>query len=288
MKIFYAKSLQDELTKKLKRLYDKVKDVRPKVALVYNDDSSESILYTNVQKKKLGSFGIECVKMPFLNSTREWNLIRKIKLLNRDRSFTGISINFPLPKRVSRLKVFEAIDVKKDVEGLNPRNVGLVFYKDSVVLPSVVMACYYLMFQFYKSLKGLEICIVNDSTLIGKPLSMLLLNRAEEAPTVSILNKYTRDIARYTSRADILVTAVGMPGLIKAKHAKKGSIIIDAGINVVDGKVLGDVDINSVKNRVKAVTAVPGGVGVVSQNMFVANVLKLCHLKKFRSLPRFL
>ncbi|MBI4242479.1 MAG: bifunctional 5,10-methylenetetrahydrofolate dehydrogenase/5,10-methenyltetrahydrofolate cyclohydrolase [Planctomycetes bacterium] len=277
MKLFYAKDVESDLTSKIQSLLGKIRGKSvPRVALLYNRDASDSVLYTKVQRNKLKGFSIECISKPFSNSSTQSQIISMIKVLNSDKKITGISINFPLPPAVKKLTVFEAINPFKDIEGLNPVNMGQIFYGEPVVIPSVVLACQYVIEKFFKSLKGLNICIVNDSTLIGKPLSMLLLGRSEDAPTVTILNKFSGDVSKYTSKADILITAVGIPGLIKGKHVKKGAVILDAGIRVVYSKVMGDVDIKGVSDKAKIVTAVPGGLGVISQYMFIMNILSLC------------
>jgi methylenetetrahydrofolate dehydrogenase (NADP+)/methenyltetrahydrofolate cyclohydrolase len=220
-----------------------------------------------------------CEKVGFYSITHSMpdtisqdEIIATIEMMNSNPRIDGILVQLPLPKHVDTDKILEVIDPKKDVDGFHAYNVGrLVTGLDSFVActPLGVMK----MFEEYHiDLRGKDVCVVGASNIVGKPMASLLLNA--EA-TVTITHIYTKDLKAHTSKADIVVVGVGVPGLIKADMVKEGAIVIDIGINrIADGSLVGDVDFKNVSPKCSFITPVPGGVGPMTIAMLLSNTLK--------------
>jgi methylenetetrahydrofolate dehydrogenase (NADP+)/methenyltetrahydrofolate cyclohydrolase len=199
-------------------------------------------------------------------------IIATIEMINANPRIDGILVQLPLPKHIDTDKILEVIDPKKDVDGFHAYNVGrLVTGLDSFVpcTPLGVMK----MFEEYEiDLEGKDVCVVGASNIVGKPMASLLLNANA---TVTVTHIFTKDLKAHTSKADIVVVGVGVPGLIKEDMVKEGAIVIDIGINRLEnGKLVGDVDFEPVSKKCSYITPVPGGVGPMTIAMLLANTLK--------------
>jgi methylenetetrahydrofolate dehydrogenase (NADP+)/methenyltetrahydrofolate cyclohydrolase len=207
-------------------------------------------------------------------------VVRVIHRLNREESVTGIMLHLPLPPHLDATELQYQIDPVKDVEGVNPANIGYVVYGHTLIGPCTALATLELIQSTGVKIEGAEACVVGASKIAGKPISMLL---TEQYATVSLLHKFTRDISVYTKQADILVVAVGKPDLIRGEHVREGAVVIDVGINRItlpDGtkKTVGDVNFDEVSAKASHITPVPGGVGPMTVAMLLKNTVRSAEL----------
>jgi methylenetetrahydrofolate dehydrogenase (NADP+)/methenyltetrahydrofolate cyclohydrolase len=234
-------------------------------ALLVGDPDAGGI-YARSQQKRCQEVGID-YRLHGLpaNSTQE-SICEAIRDLNADPAVTGILLNLPLPPGIDTPAVQYCIDPYKDVEGVNPANIGLLFYDTPIIAPCTALAVMEVLREAKVKPRGLNAVVVGQGVIAGKPISLFLLH---EMATVTCCHIATRDLATHTRCADLLIVAVGKPGLIGAKHVKPGAVVIDVGINTVtasDGsrRVVGDVALDEVTPSVSVVTPVPGGVGPVT------------------------
>jgi methylenetetrahydrofolate dehydrogenase (NADP+)/methenyltetrahydrofolate cyclohydrolase len=259
--------LQIELTK-LREIYNIIPSLR--VILVGNNPASE--IYVKNKQKKAEKIGIDAKTINVNNDIAENELIKLITQLNNDQSVNGILVQLPLPSHINSEKIINLIDVNKDVDGFNIKNVGnLIVNKNALFKPCTPSGCLYLIKKVLgENLSGLDAVIVGRSNIVGKPMASLLLH---ENCTVTITHSKTRDIKSKTNKADILVAAVGIPNLITKDWIKTGSTIIDVGINRINNQIVGDVDFESVKETVGFITPVPKGVGPMTITFLLINTL---------------
>lgn len=199
-----------------------------------------------------------------------------IRALNEDPRVTGIMMHLPIPDHLNATRLQYEIDVVKDVEGVAPANIGYVVYGKTLIAPCTALSVIELIKSTGVPIKGAEAVVVGASEIAGKPISLLL---TEQFATVTTCHIETRDVREHTRRADIVVVAVGKPGLITAEHVRDGAVVIDVGINRVSGadgvkKTVGDVEFDSVKEIAGFITPVPGGVGPMTVAMLLKNTLR--------------
>jgi methylenetetrahydrofolate dehydrogenase (NADP+)/methenyltetrahydrofolate cyclohydrolase len=254
--------------------------LRPHLVAILVGQSPEAELYAANQKKSCEAIGIgyELKKLP--ETTDSSVLAGTIKRLNIDAAVTGIMLHLPLPPHLDVAEMQYQIDPVKDVEGVNPANIGYAVYRHTLIAPSTALAAVKLIESTGVPIRGAEAVMVGASDIVGKPASILL---TERMATVTLCHIATRDLAAHTSKADIVVVAVGKPGLIRAEHVRDGAMVIDVGINRVtlpDGrkKTVGDVDFDAVKERAGWITPVPGGVGPMTVAMLLENTLRCAAL----------
>ena len=197
--------------------------------------------------------------------------MKKIKELNENKDVSGILVQLPLPRQISKEKIINAIDFRKDVDGFNPVNVGNLASGYKSIIPCTPLGCLLLIKKVESNLTGKHAVVVGRSNLNGKPMAQLLL---KENCSVTIVHSKTKNLKEECQKADILVVAVGKANLIKADWVKKNSIVIDVGINKEGDKIVGDVSFNEVKEKVKAITPVPGGVGPMTIACLLKNTLE--------------
>jgi len=266
-----AASIKIEIKEDLSKIESK-HGLKPKVFTIVASENKESNLYLKLREKACKEVGIDVDHSILPEDTSEDRLIREIKRLNEDKDIHGIIVQFPLPKNVSPNKIIDAIDPKKDVEGLNPLNLGKTLAGIEDIVPCTPLAVLTILEKENIQLQGKDIVIINHSNIVGKPLATLFLNRNA---TVSVCHIYTRDLKSYTKNADIIVTATGKPGLIKGDIIREGAVLIDVGISKVGNTVKGDIDFESVKDKASIITPVPGGVGPVTIACSLKNILRL-------------
>ena len=201
----------------------------------------------------------------------EKTVLEKISELNKDENVSGILVQLPLPKHINNKKIIDAIDPNKDVDGFHPNNVGNLSsgYESSV--PCTPQGCHLLIKKIEQNLNGKKAVVLGRSNLNGKPMTQLLL---KENCTVTIAHSKTKNLKEECLKADILVVAVGIPKLVKGDWIKKGSIVIDVGINKTEEGIVGDVDFDEVSKFVKAITPVPGGVGPMTIACLLKNTIE--------------
>jgi len=248
------------------------KNIVPGLAVILIGDDPASHAYVKMKAKACEKVGFYSITHNMPDTISQDEIIATIEMMNNNPRIDGILVQLPLPQHVDTDKILEVIDPKKDVDGFHAYNVGrLVTNLDSFVActPLGVMK----MFEEYNiDLKGQDVCVVGASNIVGKPMAALLLNADA---TVTVTHIHTKDLKSHTSKADIIVVGVGVPGLIKADMVKDGAIVIDIGINrIADGSLVGDVDFNAVSPKCSYITPVPGGVGPMTIAMLLSNTLK--------------
>ncbi len=268
-----AMRVKEEVKKEIVKLKEKHKSF-PLLLAVQVGENPASAAYLKSQKKGCEEVGIDYQVQQLPQDTSEKELIQFIKEKNQDNKTTGIILQMPLPEQIDAEKVQEAIDPSKDVEGVNPQNMGLLMYGWPGLVPCTALAVMELIKSTGTSIKGKQVTLVGHSSLVGKPLALLLLSSPFDSATTTVCHIATRDLAAHTRRAEILIVAVGKPGLIKADMIKEGAIVIDVGINRVEGKIVGDVVFEEVKEKAALITPVPGGVGPVTTAMLLKNTVE--------------
>ena len=256
----------DKIQKELKKL-----NAVPKLVIIQVGNDERSSVYVR-QKKIFGEkLGFEVEYLQFGKDLKEEKLISKIKNLNNDKNVNGIIVQLPLPKKIDTIKIVETINKNKDVDGLNSQNLRLILEgNESGFVPATTKGIMSLLDFYQIPVEGKKVTIVGRSLLVGRPTSLMFLNRNA---TVTVCHTKTKNLKEEVKRADIVVSATGVPGLIDKKMVKKGQVIIDVGITKVGDKLLGDVDFEPVSRVVKAITKVPGGVGPMTVVSLFENLL---------------
>ena len=267
-----AKKIEKSLKREITSLsaYGKIKLV---VLSIGGSPSSE--VYMNAQRRLAALLGIAYHIRKYPASVTQDRLEKDIEALNRDGSVTGIMAQAPVPKAVKMERLFQAIDPKKDAEGLNPANIGKIAYEKWQVAPCTAGACLYLIESAGVKLQGKEVVIVGHSYIVGKPLALMLLSKLATT-TVCHIGTYRRALLkRHVKGAEILIVAVGKSSLIKGRWIRKGAVVIDVGINAKNGVITGDVEFNKARKNAACITPVPGGVGPVTTVMLMKNLVEL-------------
>lgn len=253
-----------DLTRKLKR--------KPQIVSLIVGDNIESKLYLKLRTKACEEVGIQAMQRDFSKNIREKDLINEIIKLNKDAQVDGILVQLPLPNQLSSYKILSHMLPEKDVEGFTPTNMGRLMNNDAFLVPCTPLAVMRILSHFNIRLEGSHVVIVNHSTVVGKPLALLCL---KENATVSVAHVFTNDLKQITRKADVLVTAAGVPQLITRDHVKDNAVVIDVSIVKTDQGISGDVDFESVIKKTKLITPVPGGVGPVTIASSLENMVKI-------------
>ncbi len=266
--------------KKLSNIKKNIKDQKFSLRLdiIYIGNNSASEIYVNRKIKIAKELGIKVNLHQFKKSTN-FEIIKAVcNNLNYDPNCKGYFIQLPIPKELAEKNILDSISTLKDIDCLTSTNLGKTFKatKDSI-MPASVKAIVTILKTKKIRLKSKKITIINDSNLIGKPLAGYLLSKGA---TVTICNEFTKNIEKYTKKAEVLITAVGKRNLIREEMVNNKMVLIDAGITRIKGKIYGDVDFNSVKKKVKLITPVPNGVGQLTIPCLFENLLKLYEQQK--------
>ncbi len=247
-------------------------------------DSPAARVYAQNQVKTCAEVGIRYTLKQFPSDITESQALEEVHALNNDPTVTGIFFHLPLLAHLDTQKMQYAINVIKDVEGVNPANIGHVVYGHTIIAPCTARAVVELIEATDVPLQGAEVCVVGASRIVGRPLALLL---TERNATVTVCHIHTRNTASHTRKADIVVVAVGKPGLIRAADIKPGAVVIDVGINRVSTtdpagnkiqKTVGDVAFDEVAAIASWITPVPGGVGPMTVAMLLKNTLRAAKL----------
>ena len=270
-----GKELAKEIKAKIKAEIDDIKkkhNINPMVATILVGDNPASQVYLNSQIKSYQDLGIGVQKYFFSEEISEAYLLNLIDKLNKDTEVDGIMINLPLPPQINATKVLNSIKLIKDVDGFKAENLGLLFQNnEGFTSPSTPAGIMALIKGYNIDLEGKDVVVVGSSNIVGKPIAALILN---SRGTITICNIYTKNLAEKTKNADILISAVGKAKLITEDMVKEGAVVIDVGINRVNGKLEGDVDFENVQKKASHITPVPGGVGALTVAMLLSNILK--------------
>ncbi|MFZ5590490.1 MAG: bifunctional 5,10-methylenetetrahydrofolate dehydrogenase/5,10-methenyltetrahydrofolate cyclohydrolase [Bacillota bacterium] len=251
--------------------------IAPKLAVVLVGDDPASVVYARSKEKACGNVGIDFELFTMPASTPESDVLGLIERLNNDPAVHGIMIELPLPKHIDKKKVLEAVAPIKDVDGVHPINRGYILSGGDGLFPATPQSCIELMLRSGIELKGKNAVIVGRGETVGKPLVFMLLN---QNATVTVCHTKTADLAYHTRQADVLIAAVGKAKMIKADMIKPGAIVVDAGINEIEGGICGDVDFDAAKEVAGYISPVPGGVGSLTTVLIQKNVLKAVRLQQ--------
>lgn len=243
--------------------------IKPCLAVIQIGNDEASNVYISAKQKACSEVGIYLKHIKFDENSREIEIINKIIELNNDEYVHGILLQLPIPEKFNEEKLINYISRNKDVDGLTDINVGKLINNKKCLVSCTPQGIIKLLEESGVSIPGKNVVIVGRSKLVGKPLISLFLNNDA---TVTVCHSKTNNLKEFTKNADILVVAVGKKHLITEDMVKKDSVVIDVGINRIDGKLYGDVDYENVKNKVNLITPVPGGVGPMTVAMLLCNV----------------
>lgn len=246
----------------------------PTLAVVLVGRDAPSAVYLHQILKHCQSVGIDGRLVEIPGRATAAQVREEVRRLNADPLVAGIIVQMPLPKRIPLSAVVDTLEPAKDIDGLHPRNVGLMTLGYDGFLPTTAHAAVELLKRSGIPLEGRHAVVVGRSNVVGKPAALLLLR---ENATVTVCHSRTTDLAAQTRLADILVVAAGRPGLITGDMLKPGAVVVDVGINVVGERIVGDVDFESARGVVSAITPVPGGVGPVTNALLLTHLLTAAH-----------
>ena len=264
-----AALLREEIKKEILEIKKKT-NKSPALSVILIGDSAPSQIYVKNKEKNSKEVGITSEIIKYPKEVKELEILEKIEELNNKDNVSGILVQLPLPTHISKEKIINTIKPSKDVDGFHPINVGNLSSGYKAIIPCTPLGCLLLIKKVEKNLAGKHAVIIGRSNLNGKPMAQLLL---KEDCTVSIVHSKTKDLKSECQKADILVAAVGVANLVKGDWVKKNSIIIDVGINKIADKIVGDVDFEQVKDKVQAITPMPGGVGPMTIACLLKNTL---------------
>ncbi len=264
-----AEIIKNEIKKEISDLKKK-SGKTPSLTVILIGDYAPSLIYVKNKEKSAREVGINSEIIRYPKNVSEKDILKKIEELNKNDEISGILVQLPLPSQISKKKIINAINPSKDVDGFNPVNVGNLSSGYDSIVPCTPLGCLLLIKKIESNLAGKHAVIIGRSNLNGKPMAQLLL---KENCTVTIVHSKTNDLQNECLKADILVAAVGVPNLIKKDWVNKNAIVIDVGINKVGEKIVGDVNFDELKDNVKAITPVPGGVGPMTIACLLKNTL---------------
>ena len=265
-----AETVKNEIKKEISDIKLKTSKA-PSLTVILIGDYAPSKIYVKNKEKSALEVGIKSEVIKYPKDVSEKEILKKIDDLNKNEKISGILVQLPLPTHISKEKIINAIIPSKDVDGFNPINVGNLSSGFNSIVPCTPLGCLLLIKKMEKNLSGKHAVIIGRSNLNGKPMAQLLL---KENCTVTIVHSKTKNLQNECLKADILVAAVGVPKLVKKNWVKKDAVVIDVGINKVGDKIVGDVSFDELKDDVKAITPVPGGVGPMTIACLLKNTLE--------------
>ena len=265
-----AETVKNEIKKEISDIKLKTSKA-PSLTVILIGDYAPSKIYVKNKEKSALEVGIKSEVIKYPKDVSEKEILKKIDDLNKNEKISGILVQLPLPAHISKEKIINAIIPSKDVDGFNPINVGNLSSGFNSIVPCTPLGCLLLIKKMETNLSGKHAVIIGRSNLNGKPMAQLLL---KENCTVTIVHSKTKNLQNECLKADILVAAVGVPKLVKKNWVKKDAVVIDVGINKVGDKIVGDVSFDELKDDVKAITPVPGGVGPMTIACLLKNTLE--------------
>lgn len=270
--IIDGKKLANKIKGQVREEVIKLKEsgINPKLAVILVGEDPASKVYVRSKSKACNETQIEFEEIILDKDISQDELIKIILKLNNREDIHGILVQLPLPEHIDQNKICDSIDYRKDVDGFHPINIGRLMQKRNTFIPCTPHGIM-KMFEEYKiTLQGANVVIVGRSNIVGKPLAQCLLNKNA---TITICHSKTTNIGEITKNADIVISCVGKPNFITKDMIKENAIVIDVGINRIDGKIVGDVDFEDVKDKTSYITPVPGGVGPMTIAMLLNNVI---------------
>ncbi len=276
-----AQEIRGELKKQVDELKQK-KGITPKLVMIRVGEDPASVSYVSGKSKASEELGIVSDTIVYPEDTKEEVLLSKIEELNKDPLVDGILVQLPLPKHINTDRVLNAINPEKDVDGFHPINVGKLLIGEPYFMPCTPHGAVELMVRSGNSPEGKHVVICGRSNIVGKPLMAILVQKKPRAnATVTVCHTGTKNLAEITRQADILVAAMGAPKVITADMVKEGVVVIDVGVNRIPDatkksgfRLIGDTDFEAIKEKAKAITPVPGGVGPMTVTMLMMNTVR--------------
>ena len=269
--ILDGKKLREELLANYKNIIEK-ENLKIKLAIIQVGDNEASNIYVKNKEKYCNMVGIKTDIYKLSSDTKEEELINLIDKLNKIKEVTGIILQSPVPKHIDYDKCSKTILSSKDVDGFTKENIYKLYMNEDTIMPATVKGIIVLLKKYNINIDGSKVVIIGRGNIVGKPLSLALTN---ENATVSLLHSHTKDITKYTKEADIIISACGTPNIITSDMIKDNSVVIDVGVNRINGKIVGDVDFESVSKKASYITPNPGGVGPMTIAMIIDNLIKL-------------
>ena len=243
----------------------------PALAIVIVGRDAPSMVYLGQILRSCMKVGIEGRLVEVDGEASESSIVDTIRALNADPSIDGIIVQMPLPPSIRLRAITDAIDPSKDIDGIHPLNAGLLRLGYDGFLPATAHAAVEILRRSAIEIEGKRAVVIGRSAVVGMPAAFLLVR---ENATVTVCHSRTRDLARHVKDAEIIVVAAGHPGLIRGDMVRRGVVVVDVGINVVDGAIVGDVDFESVRAKALAITPVPGGVGPLTNALLLAHLIR--------------
>lgn len=262
---------------KAKRLKEKVKilkadGIQPLFCVINIGDDPASKIYIRTKKRRAEQVGIIQKIYQLSTDEKEADVLALIDQLNADKSVYGVMVQLPVPKQIDVNHLLDRIDPEKDVDSLTPANMGRLWQGNHFVEPATAAGIMGLLDHYQINLAGKNVVVIGRSNIVGKPIAALTL---EKDATISVLNHQTRNLAAYTKKADIIISATGKVNLITADMIKPHAVVVDVGMNRVNGHLVGDVAFDQVKEKASWITPVPGGVGPLTVEYLMEQVVKL-------------
>ena len=267
----------------------KARGVTPGLAVVLVGDDPASRAYVRSKDKMCRDLGLHSIKLELPAATTQEELLARIAELNADPAVHGILVQSPPPKQIDEAAIVRALDPAKDVDGFHPSNVAkLALGDESGFVPCTPLGCQRLLIESGIEISGAHVVILGRSMIVGKPLALLLMQKAKGAnATVTVVHSRSRNLPEITRTADIVIAAIGQAHFVKAEHVREGAVVIDVGINRIEDtasprgyRLVGDVAFDEVAAKASAITPVPGGVGPMTIAMLISNTLKACAMSR--------
>jgi len=270
-KLLEGKPIAEKIKEAIKREISE-RALKPVLASIQVGENPGAAAYVKSQLKLAESLGIDYQLHKLGQDTTENTLIDFIRKLNTEKTVNGIIVQMPLPPNIEYKKISQFILPEKDVEGMHPVNIGKIVFGTAKIVPCTAQAVMELLASINLDLYGKEVVVVGHSEIVGKPLSLLLLEKFATVTVCHIGTSKAGKLDSHVKKAEVLIVAVGKAGLIKGEWIKEGSVVIDVGINRIEGKIVGDVEFEAAEKKAEYITPVPGGVGPLTVTMLMRNL----------------
>ena len=273
-----AETIYKELEKDIKQLKEKY-DITPGLAVVLAGEDPASLVYVRSKHRMCEKLGIYSEEYRLMANTTERELLDIVERLNHNPNIHGILVQLPLPSGINTTEIQKAVSLYKDVDGFSPESLGRLLIGESQFVPCTPLGIQELIVRSGIDISGKNVVIVGRSNIVGKPLAALLMQKNQNAnATVTVCHSRSKNIGEITKKADIVIVAIGRPKFLTADMVSEGVVVIDVGINRVEGRLVGDVDFSLVSQKASYITKVPGGVGPMTIAMLMYNTVKAARL----------
>ncbi len=269
MEILDGRKVSNEIIENIKHVIEN-NNLKVRFAIIWVGNDEASSIYVNNKINKCKLVGIEAELYHLDSNISEEEVLKLIDRLNEREEINGILLQSPVPDHIDIIKCFNRISPKKDVDGFSNISIGNIVQGREAITSCTPKGIIKLLDYYHIDLEGKDVCIINRSNIIGKPLFQLLLRRNA---TVTVCHSKTKDLKKHTLNSDIVICAVGKPKFLTEDMISEGTVVVDVGISRVDGKVVGDVDFENVKDKCSYISPVPGGVGPMTIAMVLENIL---------------